>query len=275
MPLNLKPTSADEIDAEIRDIYKGRLGGGELKQLAKLFRDAALPKRLKAVLTPTLAQTGSGYSERLDIKVAWIDKRPLAALEGRSWKVELGDAAVFFFDVLEYGGGKMNQRQSRALLLQAKAASQSRQMEKPSVPVNPPHPPPDNSTAHELELLSQWGKFDLYATSGNKEPAARGIAVKPKTLPPPYGWYMATPQRRPRRGERAAWASPWMCAPAVSGAPCDLSLGKLLAAFLSSAGTTAGGSAIPAVGAASNSNRLLIFAQDRRGGTSAPKRNSR
>jgi hypothetical protein len=244
MPLYLQPAIGTAIDSHIWEIYKHRLGGTELRQLAKLFKRAGLLTCLEEVLSPTLASSRN----ELEISLAWIDKRPLAKLATDLRRVELGDAAIFFFDMLQYRGST-RYNQSRALILQAKVAKETGQMAQPAVPVNPTRPNAMSSTARELKLLSRWDHFDLYKTSGSRDPIVRGIAVAPPKLPPAHSWYMATPRWRPTRAQSAAWTSPWMCAPAANGARCDITFGSLLLAFLTSSPVTGVNAALPEVGA--------------------------
>ena len=248
MALRVKPEIAAEINSQIREIYRPHLGGSELRQLAKLFKRGGLLTRLKNVLSPTLSPRRPRYREDLEIRLAWIDKRPLAKLATNPRRVELGDAAIFFFDLFQTSGGN-DYRQSRALMLQAKAAKETSQIARPVVPVNPTRPRATSSTARELELLSRWDRFDLYKTSGSRDPIVRGISAAPRKLPPANGWYMATLKRRPSNAERAAWKSPWMCAPAANGAPCAVTFGSLLLAFLTAFEVNGANFALPEVGA--------------------------
>jgi hypothetical protein len=232
MGLHLKSEISADIDSAIWEIYGNRLGGGELAQLAKLFKAGGLPQRLTDILSPTLASSLPHYREELEIKLAWIDKRPLAKLKTETSRVELGDAAIFFFDIVKVGKRYLYNREARALVLQAKVAKEKRQIAQPLVPVNPGAPPASSSTARELALLSNWAQFDLYATSGSIEPIVRDISVAQAKRPPPNGWYMATPKIQPDAPDAAAWTSPWMCAPSASGSPCTVTLGSLLWHFL-------------------------------------------
>lgn len=231
MSLQLAPQHARAIDDGLRAIHASGYGG-ELQQLAKLFNRRALPAVLQTVIKPTLRR-GRGYREEVEVKLAWIDKRPLAKLARHTKRVELGDAAIFYLDRLRFKD-RINWRPARALILQAKVAKEREQLAAPAVPVNPTKPARDSSTAREFDLLSSWGTFDLYATSGSKDAIATAITVAPASLPPGNGWYMAAPRTRPDPDTRAAWVSPWMCAPALMAAPCATTLGQLLLAFLRS-----------------------------------------
>src|SRR5258708_4878564 len=118
MTLTLTQHHADQIDCEIWQIYKGRLGGRELEQLAKLFHERhGLPARLATVLKPTLRAPGPFYREELQIDLAWIDKHPVAKLAKLGRRVELGDAAIFFFDVMQHKG-TIKRQEARAIILQ-------------------------------------------------------------------------------------------------------------------------------------------------------------
>lgn len=229
MSLQLAPEHARAIDDGLRAIHASGYGG-ELQQLAKLFKRRALPAVLQTVIEPTL-RTGRSYREDIEVKLAWIDKRPLAKLARHTKRVELGDAAIFYLDRLRCRD-RITWRPARALILQAKVAKERGQLAAPAVPVNPTRPARDSSTAREFDLLSSWSTFDLYATSGSKNALATGITAAPTSLPPGNGWYMAAPWTRPDADAKRAWASPWMCAPAVMAAPCITTLGQLLLAFL-------------------------------------------
>jgi hypothetical protein len=147
MGLHLEPGISNDIDFAIWEIYRNQLGGGELTQLAKLFKANGLPQRLTDILSPTLARPHPHYREELEIKLAWIDKRPLAKLKTETSRVELGDAAIFFFDIFKVGQKFLYNHEARALVLQAKVAKEKRQIAQPVAPVNP-SVPPGLSTRH-------------------------------------------------------------------------------------------------------------------------------
>jgi hypothetical protein len=199
------------------------------------------------VLSRSLPYPSRHYQEELEIQLAWIDKRPLAKLGAYANRVELGDAAIFFFDLMQ--SRKTSYRQARALILQAKVAKEPRQLAQPTVPINPSNPAISSSTARELALMSRWDRFDLYKASGSRIPVVRGIAIGSSTKTPPNGWYMATPRIPPTPEQQAAWKSPWMCAPAENRASCNVTLGSLLWAFFSSSKLPAGVNKLPEVGA--------------------------
>lgn len=247
MSLQLSSQHAKKIDDELWQIYGKRLGGPELRQLAKLFKSKGLTDRLLKIFTPTLPKPRQYYREELEIKLAWIDKRPLAKLATQSKRGELGDAAFFYFEVFQTDRG-ISHRQARALIMQAKVAKEASQIAAPAVPVNPSKPSSQSSTAREFELLSQWGQFDLYKTSGSKTAIVSGISVSPSSLPPAHGWYMATPRVHPKGALAKAWQAPWMCGPAGINAPCEVTLGELLRSFFSFEAVTVGTGAVPEAG---------------------------
>lgn len=247
MALVLDDNHRTEIDREIWNIYGQRLGGSELRQLARLFQGTGLPARLSKIFAATLPKPTPNYRVDLEIKVAWIDKRPLAKPVNQSKRGELGDAAFFYIEFLQ-NRGKLVALGARALIMQAKAAKEAKQMAGPTVPVNPSRPSPGSSTERELSLLSRWETFDLFATSASKKPIAEDISVMPPTLPPAYGWYMATPRRHPEVPVAKAWASPWMCGPAEPNASCVVTLGQLLTSFFTFAAHAGGGTNLPAAG---------------------------
>jgi hypothetical protein len=230
-PLKLNSGKAQELDAQIWRIYNDRLGGDELAQLAKLFKSNALLKTLHNLLSAELPPYNPGYNEKLEIKLAWIDKRPLAKLAQFTKRVELGDAVVFYFDQLRTPQ-KRTYRQARALILQAKVAKEKNQISCPTVPINPGQPSPSSTTMRELTLLSNWTSFDLYKASASRAPIIERIVVSPSSAPPSNGWYMATPKTQPSAQLMSAWTSPWMCAPAHPGTQCSVTFGGLIWAFL-------------------------------------------
>lgn len=248
MSLILSPQNGKEIDSEILEIYKQKLGGGELSQLAKLFKGKGLPDRLLTILRSTLRVPVRYYREELEIKLAWIDKRPLAKLANQPKRGELGDAAFFYFEILQHNG-KASHQQARALIMQAKVAKEPKQIASPTVPVNPSNPSPNSSTAREIDLMSQWRTFDLYKTSRSRSAIVKGVSIAPQSRPPAHGWYMATPGKHPKGSQAKAWESPWMCGPAAMGAPCAVTLGELLRSFFTFDTVTAGCNALPEAGA--------------------------
>lgn len=186
MSVHLTTLEAQFLDTEIARIYEGGLGGPELKQLARLFESDRLTTALTAAIQPKLHAGTARHQERVEVKVAWIDKRPMAKLAGEDKRGELGDAALFYMRVNSHPRGH-NYLSARALILQAKAASEQRQMDVPSVPVHPSNPAQGSSTARELALMSRWEPFDLYENAANRAPIAQNIQINPRTLPPPHG----------------------------------------------------------------------------------------
>ena len=229
-PINLNAQHAAQIDGLLWDIYGRKLGGTELRQLARLFEGSHFPKALGTILSSALPPAGKYYRVELEVSVAWIDKHPLALLQNRTRRVELGDAALFYFPILKSGSYK-HYRKARAVLLQAKVAKAQKQLAAPSVPVNPPAPRKNSSTELELELLSHWAPFDLFKASASAQPLVKQLTLPPAGSPPAYAWFMATPRSSPTPPQSAAWKSPWMCGPAANGAACDTPLGALMARF--------------------------------------------
>ncbi|WP_241123607.1 hypothetical protein [Achromobacter xylosoxidans] len=247
MTFSLSQLDADQIDQAMIRLYP-RLGGQELSQLAKLFDGKFLQdleNLLKQRLPPNIAD------RQLSVDIAWIDKRPYSLMQGETSRVELADAAFFYFDLLSWPTHKTF-RDCRGLLLQAKAAKTEDQLRSPSVCINPPLPKPNTTTDREFRLLSTWPIFDLYASSSPKDkyPLASNLQVEvPKSGPPPHGWFIATPGRRPNSTQKNAWRSPWMCAPAALSHPCVETLGSLIAGFLSDGAIPNKSTELPAAGA--------------------------
>lgn len=227
MPIRLSSAERDAIDLAVWNLYKGRLGGTELAQLAVLFRSAALPRILSNVIRPTLTRNQPFYREEIETKLAWIDKHPVAEFPGIKGRGELGDAAVYYFENLRHRGQTRHQH-ARAVLLQAKVAKSAAQIRSPNVPIGT-----GISTARELALYSAWGTFDLYAGGGPKLPLiADNITVTAEGPPSPQGWFIATPRSAPGTASLGAWRSPWMCGPARASESCSATLGDLLVSFL-------------------------------------------
>jgi hypothetical protein len=229
--LELKVQHIAQIDDALWATYGRKLGGTELKQLARLFSRSGFLERLGIILKSALPPAGKYYRVELEVSIAWIDKHPLARLRHRKRRVELGDAALFHFPILKNGPHTIY-RSARAMLLQAKVAKVRNQLFAPCVPVNPPVPRKNSSTELELDLLSRWDTFDLFKAAGSGRPLAENLTLPPAGTPPPYAWFMATPRWTPDPEQSRAWKAPWMCGPAGNGAACNTSFGSLIARFL-------------------------------------------
>lgn len=211
----------------------------ELKQLSELFGT-----RYLSDLYEVLAQAFPSIprmSQEFTIRLAWIDKIPLAKVDGVASKTELGDAVLFAIErFVSPEGMQMGEPRARAVLLQAKVADNPDRIARPLVPVQQMA----NSTEREYDLLSGWPKFDLYKASRSKGLLATGIDLRGSisgTLG--YGWYIVAPRvpanRKPN--ELPKWESWWMGAPAQLNRCCDVSFGTLLRHFLTGEGLPAAG----------------------------------
>lgn len=234
MSFALTQQDAASLDAAIAAIYPRPLGGGELKQFARLFNNQSLVNELRNVLQPQLRQDPrNGFREEVEVSVGWIDKRPYALMAGELNKGEIADGAIFSAHRFVHPGGSAI-REARCLLLQAKAVKDKGQLQNPTVCLNPAVPNSNSSTGRELRLLSTWPVFDLYPHSASGSPLVSGIDLQ---LPPnavhPHGWFIGTPGLSPTGAQLQTWTHPWLCGPAVHGAPCTESLGSLLARFFS------------------------------------------
>lgn len=234
MAFALTQQDATSLDAAIAAIYPLPLGGGELKQFALLFKYQSLVNALQNVLQPQLKQFPSrGFTEEVDVSVGWIDKRPYALMAGESNKGEIADGAIFSAHRFVYPGGSTI-REARCLLLQAKAVKDQGQLQNPTVTLNPAVPNPNSSTGRELRLLSTWPVFDLYPHAASGSPLVSAVDLNlPANAVPPHGWFIGTPGSSPTGVQLQTWTHPWLCGPAVGGAPCTESLGSLLARFFS------------------------------------------
>lgn len=202
---------------------------GELKQLSTLFGDRYL-RALHRIITAGLI-SARGPKAVLTIKLAWIDKIPVAASTSLSKRTELGDAVLFAIEETKVrqgvGPGPMR---ARAVILQAKVTRDERQIRTPTVPIAPL----SGSTARELTLLSRWPRFDLYKTANSGRAVAIGIQLQSSRSPPPFGWFLAAARgARLPASIRHVWQSWWMLGPPDQGHPCDVSFGRFLRAFVS------------------------------------------
>ncbi|MCJ2105536.1 hypothetical protein MKK70_09110 [Methylobacterium sp. E-041] len=202
---------------------------GELKQLSKLFGRGYLRALHKEMTTGLITQ--GGPARVLQIKLAWIDKIPLAKPFNRTKKTELGDAVLLAIEEQRIIGQPAPiARKARAVLLQAKVTQRYGQTKQPTVPISPM----TGSTKDEYELLFGWPKFDLYKTSGNKSPLASAIELNATNATPrPFGWYLAAPRSKQVPSNVATtWPSWWMLGPPILGDGCAVSFGVFLRSFL-------------------------------------------
>lgn len=212
---------------------------GELKQLGGLFHWKYLAD-LHALLMQAIPSS-PGIKRELTMRLAWIDKIPLADVKGVPSKTELGDAALFAVERFVSPAGTLSgPPKARAALLQAKVARSGQQQANPFVPVQPMQ----GSTKREFDLLSKWPTFDLYKSSRSQTPIAEKIDLRGSaqgTLP--YGWYIAAPRvsRRPGPMVLPSWSSWWMAAPSDQQLRCNISFGTLLGAFLAGRSPYPGG----------------------------------
>lgn len=208
---------------------------GELEQLAVLFRPPYLRDLYKALAPPDASER---LRRSLTIKLAWIDKIPLAATDLFKQRVELGDVALFAIDQWVGPDGRPYRRPTaRAVIAQAKVVRTLGRLRQPLVP----GARVAGSTKRELCLLSRWPKFSLYKTSASDVPVIDDIDLRGNASGPlPYGWYVAAPcGPKPNLGDPpAAWPSWWMAGPPILSDPLSISFGKFLCAFL-------GGSSLP------------------------------
>ncbi len=227
---NIDATTIAAIDRITREkcVVAGR--SGELKQLARLFGKGYL-EALHAVLSETLLQS-ERMSQELTIRLAWIDKIPLAEVDGFASKTELGDAVLFSIRrVVSPAGDYYGKPAARAVLLQAKVADNYKRISRPLVPVQPM----EGSTQREFELLSRWPRFNLFKASRSEKPLASGVDLRGAERGLlPYGWYIVAPRvsKRVEKGDLPAWTSWWMGAPAMLDRSCDITFGTLLGTFL-------------------------------------------
>jgi len=218
-----------DIDALTRRHAIATSTKGELKQLSTLFGPTYL-KALRHLLQRSFVQTrGARYD--VTIRLAWIDKIPLADIASEPERTELGDAVLFAFDELVLPNGKgPGITRARATLLQAKVTQTLNQITKPTVPISPMK----GSTKKEFDLLSKWPRFDLFKASNSDVALAQDVDLRGKkagTLP--FGWYVAAPRLKSsaKKADTSHWKSWWMAGPPILGQACDVTFGGLLQAF--------------------------------------------
>jgi len=218
-----------DIDALTRRHAIATSSKGELKQLSTLFGPAYL-KALRNLLQGSFVQT-RGLRYDVTIRLAWIDKIPLADIVSEPERTELGDAVLFAFDELILPDGKgPGITRARATLLQAKVTQTLDRIAKPTIPISPLK----GSTKKEFDLLSRWPRFDLFKASNSDVALAQNIDLrgnKAGTLP--YGWYVAAPRLKSsaKKVDTSHWTSWWMAGPPILGQACDVTFGGLLQAF--------------------------------------------
>lgn len=239
-----------EIDDCIDKRYGYRTGGGELKQLAKLF-SAAFWCEFEALLKNKFINTKNpSFKQEVRVGLGYIDKIPLAKMKPGTAdvhgnpiteKTEVGDAAFFFIDEYYRTDGSLHSRSARCLILQAKQASTGTLPK--AVPIVQLPKRQNNSTLKELALLSTWPTFDLYFSSGSKKPLQSGYEVSGSTVggltDPPKAWYIgASPSIT------SAWSPRWIAGPSINGAACDETLGSILHSVLENHGKLGGHEAV-------------------------------
>ena len=223
--------AVDAVDRITRWHGRGGAGQVELDQLGRLFHPRYL-RSLHRVLDN--AQQTVGPRRSLDVKLAWIDKIPVAEVALKKPWTELGDAAIFAIEGVVSPSGVMGGFSARAVLLQAKIAEAKNQVLKPRVPIAAMR----DSTKREYDLLSGWPSFNLYKAGGSKPGSwfMKDVDLRgPASGALPFGWYIAAP--RPKKQSWAVangtWPSWWMAGPPVVGHACDTSFGRFLQAALS------------------------------------------
>ncbi|MBR9973339.1 hypothetical protein [Magnetospirillum sulfuroxidans] len=240
MRLSITQSMVMDIDKITRNHAQTTASKGELKQLSTLFGKSYL-RELQGLLQGSFTQN-PGVQFEVTIRLAWIDKIPLAAIASKlaaiaskTERTELGDAVLFAFDELVLSDGtRADITNARAVLLQAKVAKEKSQIVAPKVPISAMA----GSTKKEFDLLSMWPVFDLFKASKSATPLAQSIDLRgPKLGTLPYGWYIAAPRIESGAKSPAAthWTSWWMAGPPILNHTCDLTFGAFLQAFFSGA----------------------------------------
>lgn len=224
---------SDQVNALTNALYAGNRFHGELGSLALLFSDSywdGIANRLRAHLgAGSLGRSGRSSKRTVDIGIGWIDKGPYAEFDppqgSITQRVEIADATLVFVHKRSAGRNRWDLK-ARCVVLQAKVGTD----DPPLVPIAKPTSSPNDSTAKELTLLSNWPTFNLWKSSRSKlgKPRVSKLSVAGGNVPgPAQGWFIgADPDWEQRNRDF------WMCGPAVSGAPCSLSFGQLFDLFL-------------------------------------------
>ncbi|AER57022.1 hypothetical protein DSC_11890 [Pseudoxanthomonas spadix BD-a59] len=234
--------SSEAIDDLIDAHYRGKTGGGELKQLAVLF-SPAFWSAFESLLRRDFVRSGPSFAQEVSVSLGYIDKIPMAEFDPPikdihgspiTQKTELGDAAFFFIDTVFLPKPANPSVSARGLLLQAKQAeSQSPAL---SVPIVALPRTPNSSTLKELALISSWPRFNLYFTSGSKDWVQEGYELRESARPTqPHAWYIGASPKTDH-----PWRPRWIAGPAEYAAPCNASLGELLFAVLQDQGERGG-----------------------------------
>ena len=227
------PLTAQGIDDVVDALYTGNTGGGELKQLARLFSPAFV-KNLEKLLQAELQVQREPYRSEVTVELSYIDKIPVASfnpgindVHGQpiTERTEIGDAAFFYIEKLHVNGAWCRPK-ARGLILQAKQATSAKLPKQ--VPIVPLPTKQNDSTLKELALLSAWPTFDLAFTGSSKELFQKGYSINPNAAAvPPHGWYIgASPKTK------APWFPHWKAGPCQNGAICDETFGTLLYAVI-------------------------------------------
>ncbi len=217
---------SESIDKIIIQQYSTIKKFGELAQLSLLFDSGFLQKLINTIAKKAISQSQRQY----EISLCWIDKSPLADFTRLkihdhnqhliTKKVELGDLALFFIKENTNGIPSENY----AVIMQAKV---SKNNALPNVPIGT-EKIPNNSTAKELTLLSNWPTFNLFKASRSKTPLLKDISLSSSNKGQ-YGWYMVCPNQP---FSKSNWRSPWMCSPAILGHACKITIGELLESLI-------------------------------------------
>lgn len=154
-------------------------------------------------------------AQEAKIKLAWIDKSPLAIIKSgpnKGVNCELADVAVIrqYIDNGEFRDGQL-------LLLQAKSSNNYKKY----------YASEDNrdNTKREFSFLASWPEFDLKRWSGSKEKIVESFNVGSQQKDS-MGWFAVTahdPTSVPGKEQDR-----WLCAPPQVLKLCDINLADVL-----------------------------------------------
>lgn len=196
------------------DVHKQR---HELGRLAAMFSEHSLLEMRKAFnKTDT-----SGHSD-YQVAFGWIDKRPYAELSGQGARVELGDLAIIALSRVTCRGKPPRNFSGRCALMQAKLQDLG-----VSNSLDVLFGKTDASSQNQLQLLSNWGCFDLFRHSvGGQKIGSFSLAPEQES----HGWFMANHRDSTQASQEGA---AWLCGPPNLGASCKSTIGEVIASVAS------------------------------------------
>lgn len=214
----IKNTDVKKLASDIDGLLCGLMsvgGSGELSALASWVNKSFL-RQLEIIVNGYLVD-----GNKISLRLAWIDKSPIAYLDKNNFDkpgVEIADVALFHVLLPRYGLAR-----ARMFLLQAKAAD--------GIPYFPSSDHREN-TEKELELLSDWPVFKLKQWSASGQMLGPFSVLDKKSDVSEIqsiAWFSASSLRVDSLN---GVCSPWWCTPPIPNVNQNISLGVLLADFI-------------------------------------------